>query len=67
MDARVIELAVTTFPADPKRLEKFGRTKNKTWITRLVRFILRYDDSPITRYYADPPVGTPSTGSASGA
>jgi hypothetical protein len=53
MDAHVIELAVTTFPADPKRLEKFGRTKDKTWIARLMRFVLRYDSSPITKYYED--------------
>jgi 2-oxoglutarate ferredoxin oxidoreductase subunit delta len=53
MDARVIELAVTTFHADPKRLKKFGRTKDKTWIARLVRFFLRYKDSPITKYYED--------------
>jgi 2-oxoglutarate ferredoxin oxidoreductase subunit delta len=53
MDARVIELAVTTFHADPKRLKKFGRTKDKTWIARLVRFFLRYEDSPITKYYED--------------
>jgi 2-oxoglutarate ferredoxin oxidoreductase subunit delta len=53
MDARVIELAVTTLRADPRRLYKVGRTTEKTWIARVLRFVLRYDDSPITRYYAD--------------
>jgi ferredoxin len=53
MDARVMELAVTSFPADPKRLKKFGRTKDKTRLARLIRFFLRYEDSPITRHYED--------------
>jgi 2-oxoglutarate ferredoxin oxidoreductase subunit delta len=53
MDARAIELAVTTLRADPQRLHKVGRTTEKTWIARALRFVLRYDESPITRYYAD--------------
>src|SRR5215469_1612125 len=35
MDARVIELAVTTLHADPQRLHKVGRTKHKTWVARI--------------------------------
>ena len=53
MDARLIELAVATFPAHATRLDKFGRTADKTWIAKLARFALRYDSSPITRSYAD--------------
>jgi 2-oxoglutarate ferredoxin oxidoreductase subunit delta len=53
MNARAIELAVTTFHADPRRLKKFGKTKAKTWIARLARFFLRYEDSAITKYYED--------------
>jgi 2-oxoglutarate ferredoxin oxidoreductase subunit delta len=53
IDARAIELAVTTLRAGPQRLHKVGRTREKTWIARVLRFVLRYDDSPITRYYAD--------------
>jgi NAD-dependent dihydropyrimidine dehydrogenase PreA subunit len=53
MNARVIELAVTTLHADTQRLNKFGRTKDKTWIARLPRFVLRYGNFPITRYYVD--------------
>jgi 2-oxoglutarate ferredoxin oxidoreductase subunit delta len=50
-NARVIEWAVTTFHAPASRLKKFGKTKEKTLIARVVRFFLRYDDSPITKYY----------------
>lgn len=50
-NARVIEWAVTTFHAPKDRLKKFGKTKEKTLIARILRFFLRYDDSPITRYY----------------
>jgi len=53
MNARLIELAVTTFPGNPGRLNKFGRTKGKTWIARLTRFFLHYQASPITKYYQD--------------
>jgi ferredoxin len=53
IDARAIELAVTTLRADPRRLHKVGRTTEKTWIARVLRFVLRYDDSPIRRDYAD--------------
>jgi len=46
-------LAVTTFHADPGRLKKFGRTKDKIWTARFLRFALRDDDSPIPKYYDD--------------
>jgi len=52
-DARAIELAVTKIAANPKRLEKVGRSKEKTRIARLARFFLRYGDSPIRQYYDD--------------
>lgn len=58
VDAVVIELAVTTFKASPKRLQKFGKTKDKTWIARLVRFVLCYEDSAIAKYYEDVEEGT---------
>jgi 2-oxoglutarate ferredoxin oxidoreductase subunit delta len=51
LNARTIEWAVTTFHAPAARLKKVGKTKDKTWIARIVRFILRYDETPITRYY----------------
>jgi 2-oxoglutarate ferredoxin oxidoreductase subunit delta len=53
INARLIEFAVTTFPANPGRLKKFGRTKEKTWIATLARFFLRYQRSPIIKYYED--------------
>src|SRR5712691_9064292 len=53
MNAHLIELAVTSFSANPGRLKKFGRTKDKTWIARLVRFFLHYEGTPITKYYED--------------
>ena len=53
VDARAIERAVTTFAAKPERLKKVGRSKGKTRTARLVRFLLRYDDTPITKYYVD--------------
>ena len=53
--ARAIELAITNIAADPKRLEKVGRSKEKTRIARLVRFFLRYGDSPIRKYDDDWP------------
>ncbi len=52
-NARVIEFMVTTFPASGERLKKFGITKEKTWIARLVRAFLRYDETPITKHYED--------------
>ena len=52
-DARAIERAVTTFAAKPERLERVGRSKDKTRIARLARFLLRYGDSPISKYYDD--------------
>ena len=52
-NARMIEWAVTTFHAPASRLKKFGRTKDKTLIARVVRFFLRYDESPITKYYEE--------------
>ena len=48
-----LELALTTFLADPRRLKKFARTKDETWIATLVRFFIRQEDSPITQYYED--------------
>jgi 2-oxoglutarate ferredoxin oxidoreductase subunit delta len=51
IDARVIELAVTIFRADRKRLERVGVSKHKTMIARFLRFFLRYRESPITKYY----------------
>jgi 2-oxoglutarate ferredoxin oxidoreductase subunit delta len=53
MDAHLIELAASTFRADPQRLKRFGRTSDKTWIARVVRFLLRYPDAAITKYYED--------------
>jgi 2-oxoglutarate ferredoxin oxidoreductase subunit delta len=53
MNARFIELAVMAFPGSPARLKKFGRTKGKTWVATLLRFFLRYDKSPIIKYYED--------------
>ena len=43
----------SSFHADPKRLKKFARTKDETWIATLVRFFIRQEDSPITQYYED--------------
>ena len=50
-NARWIEKAVTTFHAPASRLKKFGKTEDKTWIARLLRFFLRYDETPIVKYY----------------
>jgi 2-oxoglutarate ferredoxin oxidoreductase subunit delta len=52
-DARAIERAVTTFAGKPERLKRVGRSKHKTRTARLVRFFLRYGDSPIRKYYDD--------------
>lgn len=51
MNAPIIEWAVTTFHAPASRLKKFGITKKKTWIAKIVRSILMYDESKITKYY----------------
>src|SRR5258705_8052836 len=53
VDARAIELAVTNIAANPRRLGKIGRSKDQTRIARLARFLLRYGDSPISKYYDD--------------
>lgn len=50
-NARVIEWAVTTFRAPESRLKKFGKTKEKTWIARVLRAFLRYDETPIVKHY----------------
>jgi 2-oxoglutarate ferredoxin oxidoreductase subunit delta len=50
-NARAIELAVTIFHAPASRLKKFGITKEKTWIAKIVRTILMYDETPIKKYY----------------
>lgn len=50
-NARLIEKAVTTFRAPASRLKKFGRAKDKTLIARLLRFFLRYEETPIVKYY----------------
>ena len=50
-NARVIEWAVTTFHAPESRLKKFGKTKDKTLIAKVLRTFLRYDDSPIVKHY----------------
>ena len=49
IDAHVIELALTTFLADPKRLNKFGRGKDKTWIATSSAscFVTRIPDHPV--------------------
>jgi 2-oxoglutarate ferredoxin oxidoreductase subunit delta len=52
-DAKWIELAVTTFRSPKSRLAKFGKTKDKTWIAHLTRFILGYDETPIVKQYDD--------------
>jgi len=52
-NARVIEWAVTTFRAPGSRLKKFGKTKEKTWIAHVVRFFLRYDETPIVKHYEE--------------
>jgi hypothetical protein len=51
IDAHVIELVVTTFLAGPKRLKKFGQRQDMD--RHVVRFSLRYENSPITQYYED--------------
>jgi len=51
IDARLIEWAVTTFHAPASRLKKFGITKEKTWIAKLVRAFLMYDETPIKKDY----------------
>ncbi len=50
-NAKWIELAVTTFHAPKSRLAKFGKSKDKTLIARLVRFLLGYDETPIVKHY----------------
>jgi len=50
-NARVIEWAVTTFHAPKSRLKKFGKTKDKTLIAKVLRTFLRYDESPIVKQY----------------
>jgi 2-oxoglutarate ferredoxin oxidoreductase subunit delta len=53
-DARMIERAVTSFATQsPNRLKKIGRSKHKTRTARLVRFLLRYDESPVNKYYEE--------------
>lgn len=52
-NARVIEWAVTTFHAPKDRLKKFGRTKEKTLIARILRTFLRYDQTPIKKQYEE--------------
>lgn len=54
MNAKVIELAVTTFHAPKSRLKKFGKTKEKTWIAHFMRAFLRYDETPIVKHYDEP-------------
>jgi 2-oxoglutarate ferredoxin oxidoreductase subunit delta len=53
LNARVIELAVTLFHAPRSRLLKFGKTKEKTRIARILRAFLRYDETPITKHYEE--------------
>jgi 2-oxoglutarate ferredoxin oxidoreductase subunit delta len=53
-NARWIEKAVTTFRAPADRLKKFGITKEKTLVARLLRLFLRYDETPITKHYEEP-------------
>ncbi len=53
-DAKVIEWAVTTFHSSKARLKKFGKTEEKTWIARLLRGLLRYDETPIVKHYDEP-------------
>ncbi len=52
-DARLIERAVTFFHSPMSRLKKFGKSKEKTWIAKFVRFFLGYDETPIVKYYED--------------
>jgi 2-oxoglutarate ferredoxin oxidoreductase subunit delta len=46
-DAWFIEWAVTTFRSGEERLRRIGKSKDKTFICRLARFILRYTKEPI--------------------
>lgn len=48
MNARVIELAVTTLRASPERLRKFGKSEDQTLWCKFLRFFLRYPKEPIT-------------------
>jgi 2-oxoglutarate ferredoxin oxidoreductase subunit delta len=50
-NAKWIELAVTTFSAPKSRLKKFGKSKEKTLIAKIVRSILMYDETPIVKQY----------------
>lgn len=53
LNARWIELAVTTFHSPKSRLKKFGKSKEKTLIARFVRFFLGYDETQIVKQYDD--------------
>ncbi len=53
LNARMIELAVTTFHSPASRLKKFGKTKDKTLIAWIMRTFLRYDETPIKKYYEE--------------
>jgi len=50
-NARVLEWSVTAFHAPASRLEKFGKSKKKTWGAILLRTFLGYDKTPIKKYY----------------
>ncbi len=50
-NARWIERAVTTFHAPKSRLKRFGKSKEKTLVARIARFILGYDETPIMKRY----------------
>jgi 2-oxoglutarate ferredoxin oxidoreductase subunit delta len=50
LNAVVIEWAVTHFRTSKDRLKKFGKSKDKTIVARLMRGFLRYTDEPIKEY-----------------
>ncbi len=47
LNARAIEWAVTHFRMPASRLKKFGKSKEKTFIAKVLRGVLRYTKEPI--------------------
>jgi 2-oxoglutarate ferredoxin oxidoreductase subunit delta len=52
-NAYLLEWAVMRFPASKMRIEKFGKSKKKTLAAKLLRGLLRYDETPVEKHYED--------------
>ncbi|MEY4722830.1 MAG: hypothetical protein RLZZ324_343 [Candidatus Parcubacteria bacterium] len=50
MDARLIEYVMTRIATPASRLKKTGKSADKTWAARILRFFLMYRKEPITEH-----------------